>query len=192
MLKQVIALALLGSLLVACEEEKPAPAKAAASALTEPAASAAPSAAPSTPEPEAPKGVRMDGDTVLGLPTEKSKAPTDAEWTEAKDMESVPGNVGPAACEVRVVREWLRFACKPFGGDDNKKFKPEKAEIVAGKTPEITTEVKGGVGNVVLPLREGLKVDGLISYTSGGPKKVLSVEWAKGTDGPVLTTRTGM
>src|SRR5690606_4925121 len=129
---------------------------------------------------------------VVGILTEKSKAPTDAEWAEAKDLESVPGNVGPTACEVRVVREWLRVACKAFGGDDNKKFKPEKSEIVSGKTPETSTEVKGAIGSVVLPLREGLKLDGLISYSSGGPKKVLSVEWAKGTDGPILKTRTGM
>ncbi len=192
MLKHVVALALFGSLLVACEEEKPAPTKAAASAARAPELAEAPSAAPSTPKPEAPKGVRMDGDTVLGLPTEKSKAPSEAEWAEAKDLESVPGNAGPTACEVRVVREWLRVGCKAFGGDDNKKFKPEKSEIVSGKTAEITAEVKSGVGSVVLPLREGLKLDGLISYSAGGPKKVLSVEWAKGTDGPILKTRTGM
>ncbi|MGE0325453.1 MAG: hypothetical protein AB7S68_24210 [Polyangiaceae bacterium] len=194
-MKRWLALTLLSVVSAGCDEEKPAQEKAAASATADaPKAEAEPSAAPKEAEPEKPKGPRMDSDTVLGIPTEKSKEPTSEEWDGAKALESVPGNVGPTACEVKVVREWLSITCKAFGGDDPKKpkFKPEKSEVVSGKTAEMKTAVKGNEGNVILPLREDINVSALISFSSGGPKKAITVEWPKGTDGPTLKTRTGM
>ena len=193
-MKRWLALALLGALSAGCDEDKPKQEKAAATASAEaPKPEAAPSAV-AKEEAEQPKGPRMDSDTILGIPTEKSDEPSDGQWDAVKDLESVPGNVGPTACEVRVVREWLRVKCKAFGGDDPKKpkFKPEKAEIVSGKTPEMKTAMKGLEGIVILPLREDINVSALISYSSGGPKKAINVEWPKGTDGPTLKTRTGM
>ncbi len=192
-MKRWLALALVSALSVGCDEEKPKQEKAAASAEA-PKMEAAPSATAKEPEVEKPKGPRMDSDTILGIPGEKSKEPTSAEWDEAKNLESVPGNVGPTACDVKVVREWLMVTCKAFGGTDAKKpkFKPEKSEIVSGKTPEMKTAMKGLEGSVILPLREDIDVSALISYSSGGPKKAITVKWPKGTDGPTLQTRTGM
>lgn len=190
-----LALTLLSVASTGCDEEKPAQEKAAASATAEaPKPAETASAAAKGAEPEQPKGPRMDNDTVLGIPTEKSKEPTSEEWDGAKPLESVPGNAGPTACDVKVVREWLSITCKAFGGDDPKKpkFKPEKAEIVSGKSAEMKATTKDLEGNVTLPLREDINVSALISYSSGGPKKAITIEWPKGTDGPTLKTRTGM
>jgi hypothetical protein len=85
---------------------------------------------PRVASPEGPPDAGAMGETMpllRGIPEEKSKSPTLAEWSAATD---IGGRFEDASiCKLRRVREWLRFRCEGENGLG--------AELLGGTTTEV-------------------------------------------------------
>ncbi|MDI1446440.1 hypothetical protein [Polyangium sp. 6x1] len=138
------------------------------------------------------------------VPAEKSKPPTFAEWSAAKDLDAASRSY---FCSVRRVREWLRFRCEVLNSNS--------IDLVAGNTNDVFFSVKQGGGEctsdpdqgqicwdaveVVFPLRRGDRRFFQITQRTGGayympgsgpmfqPVVGLSEMWAEDEPGPIVT-----
>ncbi|MDI3286891.1 hypothetical protein [Polyangium sp. 15x6] len=124
------------------------------------------------------------------VPTEKSKPPTFAEWTAAKDL-AAP--VSSTSCGVRRVREWLRFRCEVMNSNS--------IDLVTGHSNDVFFSVKQGGGEchdepgegqicwdaveVVFPLRRGDRRFFQITQRTGG-------YYMPGSSGPMVRSSLGL
>lgn len=178
-------LVLLG--LLACKggSDDTAPVASATPPATDPAPSAAASSA--EPEVEASELESIAKQIVpRGIPTERSKPPTVAEWNAASEI-SVRHS-GPLGCETKRVREWLRVSCRTTGSS------PPQIQAVTlvqpKKNAEFFTYDAKGVSSVVLPLREGLDAKIAFDWTERG-RRTLTATWPKGAPAPGITFDAG-
>lgn len=115
-----------------------------------------------------------------GIPTEKSKPPSVAEWNAASEI--TVRHSGPLGCETKRVREWLRVSCRTSGSSGPQIQTVSIVEPKA-KNPEFFSYEAKGVASIVLPLRESL--DAKIAFTwSERGKRVLAATWPKGAPAP--------
>lgn len=169
--------------LVGCKRgSEGAAATATATATAAPAAtSAAPAASASAQEVNSQELEAIAKEIVpKGIPTEKSKPPSVAEWNAASEI--TVRHSGPLGCETKRVREWLRVSCRTSGSSGPQIQTVSVVEPKA-KNPELFSYEAKGVASIVLPLRPGL--DAKIAFTwSERGKRVLAASWPKGAPAP--------
>ncbi|TKD00116.1 hypothetical protein [Polyangium fumosum] len=140
------------------------------------------------------------------VPTEKSKPPTVAEWSAAKNLEAP---LSSTACTLRRVREWLRFRCEVLNSNS--------IDLVTGNSNDVFFSVRQGGGEcihdpdqgeicwdaleTVFPLRRGDRRFFQITQRTGGyyipgsgpmvrTYVVLSEMWVEDEPGPIVTVST--
>ncbi|MDC3962171.1 hypothetical protein [Polyangium jinanense] len=165
----------------------------------------APDASPGDAGADAAAAAPTESLPFLGpVPAEKSKPPTFAEWTAAKDLDAP---VSSTFCGVRRVREWLRFRCEVMNSNS--------IDLVTGNSNDAFFSVKQGGGEctsdpdqgqicwdaveVVFPLRRGDRRFFQITQRTGGGYYVpgsgpmvrsilgLSEMWVEDEPGPIVT-----
>ncbi|MEZ4219707.1 MAG: hypothetical protein R3B13_02180 [Polyangiaceae bacterium] len=170
--------------LLACKQGDDTAATTSAATPAPPAPSAEPSPAPSTDEPPSAELESIAREIVpKGIPTERSKPPTVAEWNAASEI--TVRHSGPLGCETKRVREWLRVSCRTPGG------KPPQVQSVQilepqKKDPEYFTYEAKGVASIVLPLRQGMNAKIQFTWSEHG-SRVLSATWPKGAPAPGIS-----
>ncbi|MCB9582904.1 MAG: hypothetical protein H6717_38045 [Polyangiaceae bacterium] len=174
-----VALVLVFLALIACKQGSadtapsttpPAPTPSA----TEPAP--APSAATLDPEIE-----KIAKEIVpQGIPTERSKPPTVAEWNAASEI--TVRHSGPLGCETKRVREWLRVSCRT-SGSSGPQIQTVSIREPTKKDPEYFTYENKGVASIVLPLRQGMNAKIAFTWTQRG-SRMLTATWPKGAPAP--------
>ncbi|MBE7484459.1 MAG: hypothetical protein HS104_31390 [Polyangiaceae bacterium] len=182
---QPLCLALLG--LLACKQgaEGSAPSSTASAAAAPAASSAAPAAAasgqPGAAEVNTPELEAIAKEIVpKGIPTERSKPPSVAEWNAASEI--TVRHSGPLGCETKRVREWLRVSCRTSGSSGPQIQTVSIVEPKA-KNPEYFTYEAKGVASIVLPLRESMDAKVAFTWSARG-KRVLTATWPKGAPAP--------
>lgn len=138
------------------------------------------------------------------VPTEKSKPPTFAEWSAAKDLEAP---LSSTFCGIRRVREWLRLRCEVLNSNS--------IDLVTGNSNDVFFSVKQGGGEctndpnegqicwdaveVVFPIRRGDRRFLQVTQRTGGgyympgsgpmvqPVVGLSEMWVEDEPGPIVT-----
>jgi hypothetical protein len=139
----------------------------------------APSASASASVPTAPPTVRG-----ADIPQEPSKEPKPEEWKTARRVRAHRSSWED--CELLLVREWLRVACKEGTG----------ATLVAGDPEGVKMFVLLGppaVVGVTTPLRRGKSqlfslLDFVFDYDSSslGEGGAISILWREGQEDPVI------
>ncbi len=153
-------------------------AKASASAKSTAAPSASANQPLPTPSAEAPATVSAIAPPV-SVPG-RSPVPTTAEWDATKEV-GVRGS-GALGCETKVVREWLRIACR---GKNDSGGTPTTIKTLKGvRSGEAFVFTGAGATSLVLPYLEGIAAEFVFSWTDKSHKLTLS--WPKGAPRPLL------
>ncbi|HRI64999.1 MAG TPA: hypothetical protein PK156_12210 [Polyangium sp.] len=128
------------------------------------------------------------------IPTEASKAPTEAEWKDAKKVTAnrfiIDERPEAGRCELRLLREWLRVNCRQKTG----------ASLIAGDPKGVTMWTTGNTFSdedrlarvtVTTPLAKGKsQLYTLLSFAFGydstrlGEGGAMSIEWREGMEDP--------
>lgn len=167
---------LLATLLSACKNDPPPPAP--------PAVSATPAVAPPSASVAAEKlPPKLDDFYPRGFqpPDKPTKPPTVAEWKDAPEVEVKNGK--QLACEVKLVREWIRVSCRTT--DDRasqiKGMKLLQPELKPAR--DFYEMVKPDtLASAVFPIRKETHVRIEFSWTDFS--RILSVAWTPGAPKP--------
>lgn len=115
-------------------------------------------------------------------PEKPSKPPTVAEWNAARESEVKNGK--QLACEVKLVREWLRVSCRTT---ENKASQIQGLTLLEPKvrSAEFYELVKPNtLASMVFPIRKATQVR--IEFEWNDFKRILSVAWTPGAPKPIL------
>jgi hypothetical protein len=109
----------------------------------------------------------------------RSAVPTLDEWSSQMREVTVKGS-SALRCETKIVREYLRIACK---GKVDPEGTPTGIKILKGGG-EALTFAHGGVTSLIFPFVDGTDFEGVFSWTNKSHKLV--VAWPKGAKQPVI------
>jgi hypothetical protein len=149
------------------DDAKPAPTAASTAATTK--ASATPTATAAATAETLPAGK---------LPAGRTPPPTLEEWNTLKKEVTVKGS-SALKCETKIIREYLRVACK----DKVPEGTPKGIKVLKGGR-EAMVFAHGGIMSLILPYVEGTDFEAVFSWTEQSHKLV--VKWPKGSKQPVM------
>jgi hypothetical protein len=115
-------------------------------------------------------------------PDKPTKPPTVAEWNAARESEVKNGK--QLACEVKLVREWLRVSCRTT---ENKASQIQGLTLLEPKVrpADFYEQVKPNtLASMVFPIRKATHVR--IELAWNDFKRVLSVAWTPGAPKPII------
>jgi hypothetical protein len=172
---------LFAACLLASGCDKPAPPGPAANPT--PSASTPPRA-PSASAASANKPPAIEDLSPRGFypPEKPSKPPTVAEWKGARESEVKNGK--QLACEVKIVREWLRVSCRTT---ENKASQIQGLTLLEPKvrSADFYELVKPNtLASMVFPIRKATQVRIEFEWTDF--KRILSVAWTPGAPRPII------
>ena len=178
--------------LVACDETKslPAPPNLGASSNS-PAAASTPSAAPPASAAVAASAAPITEPPVdpVPVPPEKgSLAPSAVDWKKAPKIPIA--HAAALGCEVAMLREWIKVACKETPLTDvpaSVKFLKEE-----GAKGRLFKRAAEGKAHVIIALRKGVDVEAAFGWrTPGWGTRVLTARYAEGMEHPAVAFDRG-
>lgn len=114
------------------------------------------------------------------LPAGRTPMPTLDEWNTQRKEVTVKGS-SALGCETKIVREYLRVACK---GKNDSGGTPKTVQVTKGGRGEVLTFAAPGVATLIVPFVEGIFLEAVFSWTDKSYK--LGVIWPKGSKQPVV------
>ncbi len=188
----IATLAVLLAALLACKSEDPPPPPAPTIAAVPgqpavqgaqvqpqaPAQPMAPTPPPTPPAPAPAPAATVDAKGVPLIPSTRSKPPTVAEWNSGLVVNTQGAGNRSKACELRIVREWLRVSCH------SKKITGyEKMSGFGAKNNDYYEMVKPGkLASFVLRLKKGRYPK--IRICQGNTFSSLFVSWPAAAERP--------
>lgn len=114
------------------------------------------------------------------LPPGRTPAPTLEEWSSMRKEVTVKGS-SALNCETKIVREYLRIACR---GKNDSGGTPTNVKVLKGGRGEVFTFASGGITTLVMPYVSGADMEAEFSWTDKTHK--LAVKWPKGAPMPPM------
>jgi hypothetical protein len=139
-----------------------------------PATTAAPPATTAAPKPAATAKATAEPVKAPPLPAGRSTPPTLEEWNKMTKEVTVKGS-SALKCETKIVREYLRVACK---GDVEPEGSPKGIKILKGGHGEALVNAGPGYMSLILPYVDGTDFEAAFSWSKKSHK--LAVKWPKG------------